>query len=212
MEDWEDSDQDFIFNFEKNEISEEEEESVSFEDETQKKFTLNKIDPEFDFCTKPDYATLYCTGSSGVGKNSKAAVSCTILNHMGVIVCDGGKYIGDRVSSEQLSIESIIFGLEKARYNHFNKVVIYTDYKIPSTQQINSYTYKSLKYEWDLKLLIDKFEEYTINNIPKKLNIVTIRLAEKAIENQKKSQKIIIKNNKISKLNDVAFKNRFKAS
>ena len=204
---WEDEDSSWVFENVKCKgvtTSEIEEEIVVL------KPKINLVDPEFDFCPEVDYASVYCTGTSGVGKKSKAAVSCTILNHMGVIVDDGSKYIGDGVTLEQLSIESILFGLEKAKYNHFNKVCIYTDYKVPSVKQVSSYVYTDLKHEWSFKLIIDKFEEYTVINIPRKLNIVTIRLAEKAITSQKKSQKNAAAANRGKTKNEQLFKNRFK--
>ena len=208
MEDWEEdhSDVDFKLTLVDLKIDQEENEEIEIEDDPVVIQTME--DPEFEFCTKPDYASVYCSGAAGVGKNAKAAISCTIINHMGVIVDDYSKYVGDGLTKDQLYANSVRWGLEKVLFNQFDKVWIYTDYNVPPSSVIKSFTYKHPKHQWNLKVIVDKFKEYRVVNIPRKLNIVTTRLAEESLTQRKKEIRKKVGQQHRDKLNNLAFKNR----
>jgi hypothetical protein len=185
-------------------------EEIEVVEEIEVKPTIEKtLDPEFNFCEDEGVATLYCSGLiTGSGKYSKTIVSCIILNNIGEIVETRSKYIGEGLNTKEVGIYSTTFGLENAKCKHYNKVHIYTDYTIPNTKEIKSFAYDSPKHQWDFNVTLRKFEEYKFIKIARKLNIVTVRLAEEEHKIQKLKSKERSKQIQSKKNNDMAFANR----
>lgn len=173
--------------------------------------TVVRKDPEFKVNNDSETITIYCSGAvAGNRKKGKTVVSVILLNNKTEIVSQKSKYLGESVESKVLWFSSLTLGLREAKSKGYIKAEIYSDYKLPNKREILKFGYFNKSFEKDLKLIYEQFESVIINTIHRKLNIVTIRLAEKLLTLQRKNGKSVVQQLKVKRDNEKAFANRFK--
>jgi hypothetical protein len=173
--------------------------------------TVVRKDPEFVVNKDRDVISIYCSGAvAGNRKKGKTVISTTLLNNQGIVISDKSKYLGENIEPRELWFSSLTLGLQEAKSKGYTKAEIYSDYKLPNKSEILRFGYFSKLFEKDLNLIYKQFESVSINNIPRKLNIVTIRLAEELLILQSKNGKDAAKKMRDKRANEQAFANRFK--
>ena len=140
----------------------------------------------FEFSDDPDIITAYCSGFvSGKNKYSKNAISSILINHKGVIISESSKYLGLNVDKDEFLFKLLTLVLDNSIYNHYKNVLIYTDYTLPNSQDFDKILYSDSNYKCAAKSSVNNIDSYNVINIPRKLNIKTIKLSQDVVENAK---------------------------
>ncbi len=139
----------------------------------------------------PDNSLLhiYIDGAAR-GNPGPAGIGIVLINSKGKLLKNIDKFIGS-ATNNVAEYTALIFGMEEARKLGAKEIVVNTDSELLSKQLGGEYKVKSPALKGLFKkanVIVNSFEQVTVNNIPRQENKPADKLANKAIDNAGKKR------------------------
>lgn len=131
---------------------------------------------------------LYTDGACrGNGKkSSRCAIGCVIEDENG-IVGEISEYIGEGYTNNECEYMALLRGIEECATRGVKILDIYVDSKLVAEQIKGNYKINKQKLKklcFDVRKVLDTFDIYTIQNIPRRYNQKADSLANEAFESR----------------------------